>query len=154
MSNIDNLGAGVDLKTLNELLSKASEAPTFIMEVTDKTMADVKGGTLVETNVHDGGHSKLMLLEIAQVPEEHVDEFHNLWMLLRTIDKLVQSKSLQLDIIVNPKHLDSEVDIIQLETAAGAAMKYFDRAVGINFPRSHFLPVKKTSDLLLIKSDL
>lgn len=159
VSNIDNLGANTDLRILNELVSKGTDAPTFVMEVTDKTMADVKGGTLVE---YDG---KLRLLEIAQVPKEHVDEFksvkkfkifntNNLWMHLKSIEDLIKEDALELDIIVNPKHLESGVDVIQLETAAGAAMKYFDRALGINVPRSRFLPVKKTSDLLLIKSDL
>lgn len=158
VSNIDNLGAGADLNILNKLISE-SNSPTFVMEVTDKTMADVKGGTLVDCE------GKLMLLEIAQVPKEHVDEFksvkkfkifntNNLWMRLKSIEDLVTSNSLELDIIVNPKHLDSGVDVIQLETAAGAAMKYFERAIGINVPRSRFLPVKKTSDLLLIKSNL
>ncbi|MCO5576633.1 hypothetical protein L7F22_030448 [Adiantum nelumboides] len=33
-------------------------------------------------------------------------------------------------------------------------LKFFDRAIGINVPRSHFLPVKATSDLLLVQSDL
>lgn len=168
VSNIDNLGASVDLSILNELVIKGPTAPTFVMEVTDKTMADVKGGTLVERSNGNGSckqQNKLMLLEIAQVPKDHVDEFksvkkfkifntNNLWIHLDTIKTLVDSHKLELDIIVNPKHLDSGVDIIQLETAAGAAMKYFDRAIGINVPRSRFLPVKKTSDLLLIKSNL
>lgn len=159
ISNIDNLGADVDLNILNELISKGPSASTFVMEVTDKTMADVKGGTLVECD------NKLRLLEIAQVPKDHVDEFksvkkfkifntNNLWIHLESIERLTRSKSLELDIIVNPKHLDSGIDVLQLETAAGAAMKYFDRAIGINVPRSRFLPVKKTSDLLLIKSNL
>lgn len=159
VSNIDNLGASADLNILNELITKGSAAPTFVMEVTDKTMGDVKGGTLIEYE------SKLRLLEIAQVPKDHVDEFksvkkfrifntNNLWVHLASIEKLVETNTLELDIIVNPKHLDSGIDVIQLETAAGAAMKYFDRAIGINVPRSRFLPVKKTSDLLLIKSNL
>ena len=38
----------------------------FIMEVTDKTRADVKGGTLIE---YEG---KAKLLEIAQVPSNKV----------------------------------------------------------------------------------
>lgn len=159
VSNIDNLGASADLNILHGLLTKGAAAPTFVMEVTDKTMGDVKGGTLVE---YEG---KLRLLEIAQVPKDHVDEFksvkkfkifntNNLWMQLRSIERLVQDDTLELDIIVNPKHLSNGVEVIQLETAAGAAMKYFDRAIGINVPRSRFLPVKKTSDLLLIKSNL
>lgn len=43
---------------------------------------------------------------------------------------------------------------MQLETAAGAAIKHFKNARGINVPRSRFLPVKSCSDLLLIKSDI
>lgn len=39
------------------------------MEVTDKTKADVKGGTLIN---YDG---QVRLLEIAQVPSEHVEDF-------------------------------------------------------------------------------
>jgi UTP--glucose-1-phosphate uridylyltransferase len=42
----------------------------------------------------------------------------------------------------------------QLETAAGAAIKHFRNAHGINVPRSRFLPVKSCSDLLLIRSDV
>lgn len=41
----------------------------FLMEVTDKTKADVKGGTLID---YEGS---MRLLEIAQVPSEHVEDF-------------------------------------------------------------------------------
>ena len=58
LSNIDNLGATVDLSILKHIVEESSE---FIMEVTDKTRADVKGGTLINY----GGH--LRLLEVAQV---------------------------------------------------------------------------------------
>lgn len=44
--------------------------------------------------------------------------------------------------------------VIQLETAVGAAIKHFEGAHGVNVPRSRFLPVKSTSDLFLITSDL
>jgi UDP-N-acetylglucosamine pyrophosphorylase len=39
------------------------------MEVTDKTKADIKGGTLIEYE------NTIRLLEIAQVPKEHVIPF-------------------------------------------------------------------------------
>jgi len=45
-------------------------------------------------------------------------------------------------------------NVIQLETAVGAAMKCFNGATGINVPRRRFLPVKKTDDLLLVMSNL
>lgn len=44
--------------------------------------------------------------------------------------------------------------MIQLETAVGAAIKSFENSLGINVPRSRFLPVKTTSDLLLVMSNL
>lgn len=129
------------------------------MEVTDKTHADVKGGTLIQYEGH------IRLLEIAQVPKAHVEEFksvkkfkifntNNLWINLNELKRLVDSKMLNMDIIVNNKHLDCGIDVIQLETAVGSAMKTFSGAIGVNVPRSRFLPVKKTSDLLLVMSNL
>ena len=61
---------------------------------------------------------------------------------------------MELEIIINPKVNDDGQPVIQLETAAGAAIKHFKNGHGINVPRSRFLPVKSCSDLLLIKSDI
>lgn len=155
VANSDNLGAIVDLKILNHLIQNKNE---YCMEVTPKTLADVKGGTLIS---YEG---KVQLLEIAQVPDEHVNEFksiekfkifntNNLWVNLSAIRRLVQANALKMEIIPNPKEVNG-VKVLQLETAAGAAIKFFDRAIGINVPRSRFLPVKATSDLLLVQSDL
>lgn len=128
---------------------------------------------------------KLRLLEIAQVPKEHVDDFksiktfkffntNNLWakldgkspiefnyiwipifiFLLLAINRVVTRDELKLEIIINNKTLENGLNVIQLETAVGAAMKSFEGGVGINVPRSRFLPVKKTSDLFLVMSNL
>ncbi|XP_046615650.1 UTP--glucose-1-phosphate uridylyltransferase isoform X1 [Neodiprion virginianus] len=160
ISNIDNLGATVDLNILNLLLnSKDVISPEFVMEVTNKTRADVKGGTLIQYE------DKLRLLEIAQVPKEHVDDFksvktfkffntNNLWVSLTAIERVLEEKTLNMEIIVNNKSLSNGLNVIQLETAVGAAMKSFDGGLGINVPRSRFLPVKKTSDLMLVMSNL
>lgn len=160
VSNIDNLGATVDLKILHYLLNPLSDpAPEFVMEVTDKTKADIKGGTLIN---YEG---KLRLLEISQVPKDRIDEFksvskfkifntNNLWISLPAIERVLLNGSLQMEIIANPKTLDNGLNVLQLETAAGAAIKCFDGALGINVPRSRFLPVKITSDLLLVMSNL
>jgi UTP--glucose-1-phosphate uridylyltransferase len=59
-----------------------------------------------------------------------------------------------MEVIVNNKTTDSGEKILQLETAVGAAIKYFEGGHGINVPRSRFLPVKSCSDLFLITSDL
>jgi UTP--glucose-1-phosphate uridylyltransferase len=155
VANSDNLGAVVDLKILNHLIANKNE---YCMEVTPKTLADVKGGTLIS---YEG---KVQLLEIAQVPDEHVNEFksiekfkifntNNLWVNLSAIKRLVQADALKMEIIPNPKEV-GKFKVLQLETAAGAAIRFFDNAIGINVPRSRFLPVKATSDLLLVQSDL
>ena len=164
ISNIDNLGATVDLKILNLLLNQPN-APVgakpceFLMEVTDKTRSDIKGGTLVYNN------NVKTLLEIAQVPKQHVDEFisvhkfnifntNNLWIRISAIKRLINNDSLHMEPIVNSKTLENGTKVIQLENAIGAAIKCFDGAIGLNVPRSRFLPVKTTSDLLSLLSDL
>lgn len=45
VSNTDNLGAVVDVNILQHMVDSQSE---FLLEVTDKTKADVKGGTLID----------------------------------------------------------------------------------------------------------
>lgn len=66
----------------------------------------------------------------------------------------METDGMDLDIIINPKTNEDGQAVIQLETAAGAAIKHFKATVGINVPRSRFLPVKSCSDLLLIKSNI
>jgi len=68
--------------------------------------------------------------------------------------RLLDAGEIDMEVIVNPKHIDTGVDVIQLETAAGAAIKNFNASCAINVPRSRFLPVKKTQDLLLLMSNL
>ncbi|XP_045137407.1 UTP--glucose-1-phosphate uridylyltransferase-like [Portunus trituberculatus] len=157
ISNIDNLGATVDLSILNFLV-RSGHCP-FLMEVTDKTRADVKGGTLIRHK------DQLCLLEIAQVPKDHVDEFksvkkfkifntNNLWIKLSAMKEVMTEGGLEMEVIVNNKTLDSGTGVIQLEQAVGAAIRSFHGAMGLNVPRSRFLPVKKTDDLLLVMSNL
>ncbi|SCV14876.1 UTP--glucose-1-phosphate uridylyltransferase [Nakaseomyces glabratus] len=159
VSNGDNLGATVDLKILNHMIETGAE---YIMELTDKTRADVKGGTLIS---YDG---QVRLLEVAQVPKEHIDEFknirkftnfntNNLWINLKAVKRLVESSALEMEIIPNQKTITrggQEINVLQLETACGAAIRHFSGAHGVVVPRSRFLPVKTCSDLLLVKSDL
>lgn len=70
------------------------------------------------------------------------------------IQRLIEENMMDMEVIVNPKTLDGGVNVIQLETAVGAAMKCFEDGMGINVPRSRFLPVKTSSDLMLIMSNL
>jgi len=68
--------------------------------------------------------------------------------------KLIDENTMKdIDVIVNYKKVDKK-DIIQLETACGAAIQFFSNTKGVNVNRSRFLPVKSTSDLLVIQSNL
>nr|CAG4717767.1 unnamed protein product [Naegleria fowleri] len=156
LSNIDNLGATVDVKILNHLTNNRTD---FCMEVTKKSLADVKGGTLIN---YEGEGVKL--LELAQVPKEHVKDFesiekfkifntNNLWIRLSAIETQLEELKQRVEIINNEKEVDG-VKVIQLETAAGAAIQVFKKSIGVDVPRSRFLPVKKCSDLLLVQSNL
>jgi UTP--glucose-1-phosphate uridylyltransferase len=62
-----------------------------------------------------------------------------------------------LPMIVNEKTVDpadaSSPPVYQLETAMGAAIGIFEGARAIRVPRARFVPVKRTSDLLVLRSD-
>ncbi|CAI9112967.1 OLC1v1013482C1 [Oldenlandia corymbosa var. corymbosa] len=81
--------------------------------------------------------------EFKSIKKFKIFNTNNLWVNLKATKRLVEAQALKMEIIPNPKEVDG-VKVLQLETAAG----------GINVPRSRFLPVKATSDLLLVQSDL
>jgi UTP--glucose-1-phosphate uridylyltransferase len=155
MSNADNLGAVADSKILDHMIEK--KIP-FLIEVTPKTPADVKGGTLYEQE------GRLKLLEIAQVPDEYIDEFcskkkfsvfntNNIWINLVNLEEKMQEGPLNLNVIVNRKTIQGK-PVVQLETAIGSALDCFAGAVGLCVLRDRFMPVKKTEDLLLAQSNI
>jgi len=128
------------------------------MEMTPKTPADIKGGTLYQNQ------GRLHLLEVAQVPEEHLEEFYgtekfkvfntnNLWINLEHLKKRLDQGRMDLSVIVNEKSVKGQA-VIQLETAMGAGLEHFPGAAGLVVGRERFLPVKNTSDLMLLQSDL
>ncbi len=73
---------------------------------------------------------------------------------MTAIKRVIESNRLDMEVIVNSKTLADGTNVLQLETAVGAAMKCFENGMGVKVPRSRFLPVKKCSDLLLIMSNL
>jgi UTP--glucose-1-phosphate uridylyltransferase len=136
------------------------------MEAADRTEADRKGGHVARRRDGDG----LVLREIAQTPDEDVEAFQDtsrhryfntntLWVDLEALRGLLDEREgvLGLPMIVNRKTVDpsdkSSPDVIQLETAMGAAIDVFDGARAIRVPRNRFAPVKTTSDLLALRSD-
>ena len=163
MSNADNLGAVLDPRILAWV---ASEGLPYVAEVTERTAADRKGGHVARLKATGG----LILRETAQTSDADMDAFtdvdrhpyfhvNNLWVDLRALDALLRERDgvLGLPMIVNEKTVDpadkSSPAVYQLETAMGAAIGVFDGAQAIRVPRARFVPVKKTSDLLVLRSD-
>ena len=163
VSNADNLGAVLDEQILGYI---AQQQIPFLMEVCDRTEPDKKGGHLAR--LHDG---QLVLRESAQCPDEEQDIFqditrhryfntNNIWLRLSTLKDLLARHEhvLPLPMIRNGKTLDPKDSrspkVYQLETAMGAAISVFPGAQALRVPRKRFAPVKLTSDLLALWSDL
>jgi UTP--glucose-1-phosphate uridylyltransferase len=161
ISNSDNLGARLDESLLGYF---AQHQFPFMMEVAEKTPADIKGGHLAR---HKNG--RLILREAAQCPQDELDAFqdiqryrffntNNVWINLKALKTLFdQQKMIHLPLIVNPKTLDprdkSSPSVYQIESAMGAAISLFDGATAVNVPRTRFYPVKTCNDLLTVRSD-
>jgi UTP--glucose-1-phosphate uridylyltransferase len=159
--NSDNLGATADESLLGYLSEK--QVP-FMMEVAERTPADMKGGHLAR---HRNG--RLVLREIAQCPPEDLDAFkdiqrfrffntNNLWVNLALLQEhIARQKSIHLPMILNPKALDprdaGSPPVYQVETAMGAAIALFEGAVAVKTRPSRFYPVKKCNELLALRSD-
>jgi UTP--glucose-1-phosphate uridylyltransferase len=163
LSNSDNLGAVLEPRILDWF---AREQLPFLSEVVDRTEGDRKGGHLARRR--DGGG--LLLRETAQVPDEDQEAFedverhrffncNNIWVNLRALARMLAERDgvLGLPMIVNRKTVDpadpSSPEVVQLETAMGAAIGVFEGAGAVHVPRPRFAPVKTTSNLLVVRSD-
>ena len=105
ISNSDNLGATLDLSILGFMVQEQHD---FIMETTEKTLSDQKGGTLVRLQ------NKLSLLESAQVQDSDLESFYdierfkvfntnNLWINLEVLSQRLNEIVSKLPIIINKK---------------------------------------------------
>jgi UTP--glucose-1-phosphate uridylyltransferase len=162
VSNADNLGAVFDPDLFGYMVDEGFE---FLLEAADRTRADRKGGHLCL--LADG---RLALRESAQCPAEDLEAFqnierhryfnsNNLWLHLPTLAEQLAEHGgfLPLATLVNHKTLDprdpDSPPVVQLETAMGTAISFFQRAAAVRVPRRRFSPVKNTNDLLGVRSD-
>ncbi len=154
ISNLDNLAACLEPWILGLMLE---EQVDFILEVTERTISDRKGGTPVFQN------GRLQLLEIAQVGPEERSTFqdihrfpffntNNIWINLQSLQDVLSKRSLDLPIIQNQKIVAGR-NVVQIETAMGAALGCFNNAKALRVGRERFFPTKKVSDLLVLRSD-
>jgi UTP--glucose-1-phosphate uridylyltransferase len=161
ISNSDNLGARLDESLLGYFVTH--QYP-FMMEVAEKTPADIKGGHLAR---HRNG--RLILREAAQCPKNELDAFqdirryryfntNNIWINLKALKRLFdKQKMITLPLILNPKTLDPRNEnsprVYQIESAMGAAISLFEGASAVKVPRARFYPVKTCNDLLIVRSN-
>jgi UTP--glucose-1-phosphate uridylyltransferase len=159
--NLDNLGARMETSLLGYL---AEHQFPFMMEVAEKTPADIKGGHLAR---HSNG--RLILREAAQCPQDEIAAFqditryrffntNSIWINLNSLDTLFKDDhTIHLPMILNPKNVDPRNEnsppVFQIETAMGAAISLFDGTTAVKVPRNRFFPVKSCNDLLALRSD-
>jgi len=163
VSNSDNLGATPDPRVAEWF---ARSGAPFAIEAVRRTPSDRKGGHFAR-RTSDG---RIVLRETAQTLEEDKDALadlsrhrfcstNNLWFdLVAMRDELDRRDGiLGLALIRNTKTVDpgdpDSPEVVQVETAMGAAIEIFDGAELVEVTRDRFLPVKTTNDLLVLRSD-
>jgi UTP--glucose-1-phosphate uridylyltransferase len=164
VSNSDNLGAVPDARVAGWF---ATSGAPFAIEAVRRTPSDRKGGHFARRK-SDG---RIVLRESAQTPDadraaladldrHRYTSTNNLWFdldaMARTLDE--RQGILGLPLIRNVKNVDpadkKSPEVIQIETAMGAAIEVFEGARTIEVGRDRFVPVKTTDDLLVLRSDI
>jgi UTP--glucose-1-phosphate uridylyltransferase len=164
VSNSDNLGAVPDARVAGWF---AGSGAPFAIEAVRRTPSDRKGGHFARRK-QDG---RIVLRETAQTPPADVAALadldrhrfcstNNLWFDLAAMKQALDVRQgiLGLPLIRNVKHLDPAdprtPNVIQIETAMGAAVEVFEGSQLIEVGRDRFVPVKTTNDLLVLRSDV
>jgi len=164
VSNSDNLGAVPDARVAGWF---AGTGAPFAIEAVRRTPSDRKGGHFARRKA-DG---RIVLRETAQTPDADKDALadldrhkfcstNNLWFDLAAMKHALDVRQgvLGLPLIRNVKTIDpgdpSTPEVVQIETAMGAAVEVFDGSQLIEVGRDRFVPVKTTNDLLVLRSDV
>jgi UTP--glucose-1-phosphate uridylyltransferase len=163
VSNSDNLGATPDPRVAEWF---ARSGAPFAIEAVRRTPSDRKGGHFAR-RTSDG---RLVLRETAQTLDEDKEALadlsrhrfastNNLWLDLAALREELERRHgiLGLALIRNTKTVDpsdpDSPEVIQIESAMGAAIEVFEGAQLVEVERARFVPVKTTNDLLVLRSD-
>jgi UTP--glucose-1-phosphate uridylyltransferase len=163
VSNSDNLGATPDPRVAGWF---ADSGAPFAIEAVRRTPSDRKGGHFARRKA-DG---RVVLRETAQTLPEDAEALadlsrhrftstNNLWFDLAAMRSALDERDgiLGLAMIRNAKTVDpadpDSPQVVQIETAMGAAVEVFDGAATVEVGRDRFVPVKTTDDLLVLRSD-
>ena len=164
VSNSDNLGAVADARVAGWF---AQSGAPFAIEAVRRTPSDRKGGHFAR-RLSDG---RLVLRESAQTLDADKEALadlgrhkycstNNIWFDLEAMQRTLDERGgiLGLPLIRNVKTVDpgdpTSPEVIQIETAMGAAIEVFEGARLIEVGRDRFIPVKTTNDLLVLRSDV
>jgi len=155
ISNVENMGATVDLKLLNNIYSGEID---FQLELTNRLSTDHHGGlpmSYKEGRVH--------VMEISQVPFEYHKNFtvshfkwwntNNMWARINNVWNMLKLQALDLDFIVKYR-ISGGRNVAQIETPAAMSIHSFKRATGITVPRSRYRPVNSTAQLMAAQSNI
>jgi len=165
VSNVDNLGATLDVRILGHL---ARRGITMLMEVCERSADDVDEGHIARCKA--SGMFKLR--ESSQCSSEDRSTFHdvrrhrffntnNIWInLVRLRSAMdVHGGFLPMPSIIKRRPVDvwSKKNpgpmVSHIETSLGTAISQFNDGDVISVPRSRYFPVKTCSDLFGLRSD-
>ena len=165
ISNSDNTGATLDPRIADHIA--AHEIP-FLMEVVEGTEAERKGGHIARRRGRRTARSCVRRPRRQRRTRNPSATTATGATTTRTTCGSTCGRSttrssrsggvLELPLIVNRKTVDprdsSSTPVLQLESAMGAAIGSFPGASLLCVPRTRFVPVKTTDDLLVLRSDV
>ncbi|WMV10962.1 hypothetical protein MTR67_004347 [Solanum verrucosum] len=132
----ENVAEVVDPKILNHLIKNSIEHCVEVMPTTsgtEETSLPPQEGRIQSFKDLHCMMNLIFLFFIVRGPKskEHVKSINTMWMSMSCVERLLQRNDLGF-----------------------TSSKFFDRAFAIDTPWSRYLPVERTSDLLILQSDL
>ena len=156
MSNIENLGRAIEPKILNYFATSQSSA---CLEVTDRLSVDSYGGILVQhQNTNEIG-----IIEVNQIPYQMRDNFsaidypyyntNNIWVKLDALEACFRDKEPETNLHIKAAYV-GKVRGLRIENPASQTVFAMDDVRILVVPRSRYVKIVNTEDLLAIQSNI